>query len=323
VRSLVVILLLGTGLPAAAEGLIQIGTDESVERATITLGQIARFRDFPEARREALAALSLGPSAPPSRARVLTDEAIRSRIERVDPKAIVEVPSQVRVHTAYREIDPKEFREKLERAIRLRMPWESKAVRFSRWSLPAKLAVPAHAHQMTIRFRPEEDFLGRVNATISVSDPEEDAEAKVERAASVEVDARSPVVIAAKALRRGQTLDRKSIRMEERELRELPRGILTSPEQVVGKRVARSVSAGGLLLRPALQLERIVQRNQTIKVEARTDGLDLTMEARALENGVLGQMIRVENPSSRRRFFVEVIGDRRGRVGMSEVGAAP
>jgi flagella basal body P-ring formation protein FlgA len=111
--------------------------------------------------------------------------------------------------------------------------------------------------------------------------------------------------------------------LEERELRELPRRVLTSREQFIGKRVARAISPGGVLLRSSLELERLVRRNDTIRVEAYGDGLELKMEARALENGVLGQIIRVENPTSRRRFLAEVTGERSGRVSLGPVGAGP
>jgi flagella basal body P-ring formation protein FlgA len=142
----------------------------------------------------------------------------------------------------------------------------------------------------------------------------------VERTASVEVDVRQSVVVAARPLRRGHVIDAESVRLEERDLRGLPRGSLTELEEVLGKRIERATGAGVPVLRSSLQLERLVRRSDRIRVEAASSGLELKMEARALENGVLGQVIRAENPTTRRRFLVEITGERRGRVALPGVG---
>ena len=322
-RLLLALLLLFPSEASSAEGLVRIGPDSAVERATITLEEIASFEGLSDERRTALARLSFGPAASPARARVLSGTSIREQILRVDPNVTVEVPPQVRVHTAYREVRAQEVRETLEKAIRLRMPWAPETVRLSRWNLPKTFPVSAHAHRTVIRFRPGEDFLGRVSATVSVIDPTAESPTKVERTAWVEVDVRQPIVVAARTLRRGQVLDAESVRLEERGLRGLPRGILTSLEEVLGTRVERATGDGAPLLRSSLQLERLVRRSDRIRVEAQTPGLELKMDARALENGVLGQVIRAENPTTRRRFLVEVTGERRGRVALPGVGGGP
>jgi flagella basal body P-ring formation protein FlgA len=173
-----------------------------------------------------------------------------------------------------------------------------------------------------IGFRPGEDFLGRVNATVSFVDPSDEAGGRLERTVSVEMDVRQAIVVAARPLRRGETLDPTAVQLEERELRGLPRGVITELEPVLGKRVSRATGEGAPLLRYSLELERLVRRNDPVMIEANSGGLELKMQARALENGVLGQVIRAENPGSRRRFLIEVTGERQGRVALPGVGAA-
>jgi flagella basal body P-ring formation protein FlgA len=319
-RLLLALLLLTPSEASSVEGGVRIPPDTAVEGGTITLGEIAAFERLSGDRRAALARLSFGPSASPARARVLSGDFLREQILRTDPNVIVEVAPQVRIHTAYREVGAREVRERFEKAIRLRMPWAPEAVRLSKWNLPQAFPVAAHAHRTVIRFRPREDFLGRVNATISVTNPNEESAAKVERTASVEVEVRQPVVVAARPLRRGHVIDAESVRLEERDLRGLPRGTLTELEEVLGKRIERATGAGVPVLRSSLQLERLVRRSDRIRVEAASSGLELKMEARALENGVLGQVIRAENPTTRRRFLVEITGERRGRVALPGVG---
>jgi flagella basal body P-ring formation protein FlgA len=320
-RILALLLTLALTGASGSPSVVKIGADPVVERGQITLGDIATFEGLSNERREALGRISFGPAAAPSRERVFSGPSIREQILRIDPIVSVVVPPRVRVHTAYREIPAKQIQSLVERAIKLRMPWSPEAVRLSGWNVPDRATVAAHAHRTVVGFRPGEDFLGRVNATVSFDDATDASGIKVERTVAVELDVRQPIVVAERPLRRGETLDPDSVRLEERELRALPRGVITELEAVLGKRVARATAPGAPLLRTSLELERLVRRNDPVMVEAYTGGLELKLQARALENGVLGQVIRAENPHSRRRFLIEITGERQGRVAMPGVGA--
>jgi flagella basal body P-ring formation protein FlgA len=320
-RTLVVLITLALTGASEAPSVVKIGADPVVEHGQITLGDIATFEGLSEERREALGRISFGPAAAPARERVFSGSSIREQILRIDPIVSVVVPSRVRVHTAYRDVRAREIQSLVERAIQLRMPWSPETVRLSAWNVPDAARVPAHAHRTVIGFRPGEDFLGRVNATVSFDDPADESGVKGERTVSVELDVRQPIVVAARPLRRGETLEPDTVHLEERELRALPRGVITELEAVLGKRVARATTSGAPLLRYSLELERLVRRNDPVMVEAYTGGLELKLQGRALENGVLGQVIRAENPHSRRRFLIEVTGERQGRVAVPGVGA--
>ena len=98
-------------------------------------------------------------------------------------------------------------------------------------------------------------------------------------------------------------------------------GIADSLAEVMSTRYDPSDVRAYELIRKAVDFED--EWEPAIAVEAESPGLALRVEARALENGALGQVIRVENLTSRRRFLVEVTGERRGRVAIRAVGAGP
>ncbi len=319
-----VVLLLLTGDPASAEeARVLVAAEASIEHATIRLGEIASFEGLSEERVTTLSAISFGSAAPPARSRSLSGDAIREKILRADPEVRAVVPPQIRVHTAYRQVRPEDLKRKIERAIRMRMPWDPSTVRLRNWALPAAFAAPAHATRTEIRFRNEEDFLGRVATTLTISDPTDPERGRVVRSATVEVGVRMPIVIAAVALRRGKTIDAESVELEERDLQALPSGVITDLAEIIGKRMAGGVAPGAPIFRRSLQLERLVKRGDRISVEADVPGLELKVVARALETGVLGQTIRVENPISRSRFLVQVTGEREARVPLPGVGDGP
>ncbi len=131
--------LLGAATSAA---VVVIPGDATVEGTEIRLGEIAELRGVDTSLRERLATLSLGRAAAPARERVFSGSTLRRRIHAVHPALHVEVPDQVHVHTAFREITPDFVRSHVERAIRHRMPWSDAAVSFSAWTRRRKRSSP-------------------------------------------------------------------------------------------------------------------------------------------------------------------------------------
>jgi flagellar basal body P-ring formation protein FlgA len=66
-------------------------------------------------------------------------------------------------------------------------------------------------------------------------------------------------------------------------------------DEVVGKIARRSFSPGDLIVREAFTEPFLIKRGETVQLRLQRDGVILTSQARAEENGRLGQMIRVRN----------------------------
>jgi flagella basal body P-ring formation protein FlgA len=320
------LLALALAQDARAQGVVRIQDDVSVEGAAITLGEIATLDGFADPEGERLARLSLGAAAVPGRHRVLSGASLTREIAALAPGAALDVPEAVRVHTAYREITPQYVRERLEQAIRHSMPWPAEAIRFADWKLPPAFAAPAHAEGFLVHFARGEDFLGRVSAEVEPFDtahPEADPGTRLHRSASVELEVRLPVAVAARALARGETLAPEDVRMQPGDLRLLPRNVFTRAEAAIGRRTLRPAAEGTPLTPTHLEAERAVQRGDIVQVAGDLDGIELRADVKALAQGAVGDSIPVENPSTRRRFNVEVTGPGRARLPLPASGDAP
>lgn len=305
---------------AEAQGVVVISADPSVQGPEIRLAEIARFDALAPERVARLAELSLGRSAAPSRARPFSGAALRLRVLEVDPDVRVEVPDEVRVHTAYREIAPEFVRSHVERAIRHRLPWPSDTVHLSGWRLPESFAVPVSAERTLVHFRTDESFLRRVHVEIELVAAEE-TQPPIRRSASVNLRVELPVLITARELRRGAVLGPDDMVREERELGSLPMNVLRDPERAVGLRLARRLAAGTPLVPGYLVSAPLVKRGDPVRIHAERSGLSVVLEARALDAGTLGETIRVENPKTRYRFQVQVSGPGAARMIEPGVGS--
>ncbi len=110
------------------------------------------------------------------------------------------------------------------------------------------------------------------------------------------------------------------VRMERRDLNLVPRDAVTSLERATGQRLRRGIPEGSAITSNQFETEKLVRRGDLLLIDAIAPGLEMRVEARALEAGAIGELIRVENPSSRRRFRAEVTGAGTGQISLNGVG---
>ena len=117
----------------------------------------------------------------------------------------------------------------------------------------------------------------------------------------VEVQIWQAVAIAAVPLQRGQLLTRSDLMLAERTLSQQQRGYVRDPAKVVGYRLKRSLSEGDVITPDSIVAPPLIEKGQRVMLEARAGGLLVQMSGVALEPGMAGELIRVENKESGRQ----------------------
>jgi flagella basal body P-ring formation protein FlgA len=108
----------------------------------------------------------------------------------------------------------------------------------------------------------------------------------------------SPVAIAAHAVVAGSVLAAADLKLEQRDVAELPPGYLDDPAVAVGLTAARPISSGAVLTNQQLVASKAVQRGQAVTLLANAGGMSVRMAGRALTDGFVNQRVRVQNLSS-------------------------
>jgi flagellar basal body P-ring formation protein FlgA len=108
----------------------------------------------------------------------------------------------------------------------------------------------------------------------------------------------SPVTIAARAIVAGSILTDKDVRLEQRDIPELPPGYLDDPTVAVGLTAARPISSGAVITNQYLLGAKAVQRGQTVTLVADSGSMSIRMEGKALSDALVNQRVKVENLSS-------------------------
>jgi flagella basal body P-ring formation protein FlgA len=93
-------------------------------------------------------------------------------------------------------------------------------------------------------------------------------------------------------------LSDKDVRVEQRDITELPPGYIDDPTVAVGLTASRPISGGAVITNQFLLAAKAVQRGQMVTLVADAGGMSVRMSGRALSDGLINQRVRVQNLSS-------------------------
>jgi flagella basal body P-ring formation protein FlgA len=123
----------------------------------------------------------------------------------------------------------------------------------------------------------------------------------------VTVAVMSQVVVAKTELTRGSIITREDLKLEQRDIARLHRGYLDSLEKAIGKTVKYSVRPNQVVTPSRVESPLAVKRNGRVTILAANSSVQVRMSGTALENGSIGERIRVKNRSSNRELEARVI----------------
>lgn len=128
------------------------------------------------------------------------------------------------------------------------------------------------------------------------------------RLTSAEVDAAAPMVVTlARSVAKGVVLTTEDVTLAPAGAR-IPDGIFTDPDDVIGRRTRAAIGEGRAVLLRQLEPDWMVAKGNPVVLVASAGGLSVSAPAEALEDGGMGDVIRVLNLSSQREVKVVVTG---------------
>jgi len=119
-------------------------------------------------------------------------------------------------------------------------------------------------------------------------------------AVALRVSLYTPVLVAKRALVRGDVIGADTTELAERDVLALGYGHIEDPARYLGSRVTRPVAQGAALPPAAIAEPLLVERGATVTLLARGPAIDVRAAGIALEDGAAGARVRVKNASSGR-----------------------
>jgi len=125
---------------------------------------------------------------------------------------------------------------------------------------------------------------------------------------SAQVDIYRPVPVAVKSIGRGDLIDIADIRMEARNISQIPEESLLTTRDISGKAAKRMINAGDVIRPTLLDQPKAISRGENVTITANSGGIQVVMQGTAMTDGKLGQQIRVRNNQSERIISARVVG---------------
>lgn len=305
-------------VPAAAHGLgewlavVRVHPEPSVTGPDILLGEIAAVEAADPALVEELARLPVGRAALPGHARELSVGTVRVRLRHAGlPERLIRIdaPSPTfPVRTRSQIVSGAELAAAAEAAV-----WEQ----VGRWqqelgggslvlACPSAddLSVPAGEVELAVS-RVTGTPPGSVLATVTVGvdgTPHKNVVVRCEARWQMEV------WVVQQLVRRHQVLEGDVVALEVREFTALPRGLVPATEDPAEWRAVRPLTPGTVLAGGAVERVPLVWQGRPVSIVAQAGGVWVGAPGVALQDGRLGDVVRVENASSGFVVRARVVG---------------
>ena len=168
--------------------------------------------------------------------------------------------------------------------------------------------VSVMGHGYSLRVGQEEEKILRGFVTLPV---EIESEGKVQRQLIVSLKVRlfGEALFADRQLERHVTLTDENIGTRYVEMTSMPDDVITSKEDLIGKRTSRIVGAGSVLSESSLELIPLIFRDEPVVLLVRYGHVRLSIKAIAREDGVFGSTIEVQKVDSHERIEAIVIDE--------------
>jgi len=104
-------------------------------------------------------------------------------------------------------------------------------------------------------------------------------------------------LVANRPIATGQVLETSDLQSQVRDLTQFPGGVLTSPDQAVGKTATISIRAGDVLRPELLRSPLAIRQGQQVILVAQGAGFKVSSEGIAMGNATAGQVVPVKTRS--------------------------
>jgi flagella basal body P-ring formation protein FlgA len=289
-----------------AAGPLQLAAESEIRGTAILLADLV-VQDQRKLLPDSLANLSLGPAPLPGQRRIINGGYISSRIRNAgfDQQVIEVAPSaRISVIRASQIVTRREMagwvRDWLERQ---QAEYPGK-MEIGDIRVGQDLTLPVGSVRHVIIPPKNQDLAGKIPLAIHCY---VDGRQMKQVWAVAKIVLRSEVVVARKPLRRHKVITIDDIDVVAMDLAQLPSGVITHPDEVVGRRTQRKIDPNTVLRADLVELPPLVKRKDVVVILAEAPGLSISTLGEVQENGRLGDRIRVTNLDSRKRIYARVV----------------
>jgi len=291
----------------AADIAIMLRPEAEVQGADIRLGEVAEIACAETELQRRLEGLVIGKAPLPGRSRPITADYVRLRLRQLDigaDRMVLGGAERIEVSMPGVEVSEEQIRQIVTGFIKTSGIWGDAEVKVEELMISADRTLPKG--RATYRVLPPRNMRSLATVPLSVVFDVDGRFQKTIRA-TVRVEALAPVVVAARPIGRLRPITGDDLQTEKMDLTELPVGVLTDADDIIGKRARRNIDAGDILRPDLIEMPPLVKRGDMVVIVAESRGIKVTATGEVKSDGLRGERVKVVNLDSNKHFTARVV----------------
>ena len=202
-------------------------------------------------------------------------------------------------------IGEREVKQAVRSHIEENAPWPKDRVRVEYLAAVPEAALTVGASSCQVRSRAGESYIGRTAFTVRFSRGDTFVREETIR---VRIEVLTDVVVTTGGIARDALIDQGDVTVKKKWLDTVTSGVVTDLAEVVGKKAAMRINAGTEITRNMLRSVPVVKKGEVVRILLESGPMMISAVGLCQEDGGQGDLIRVENTSSRKVIFARVTG---------------
>lgn len=287
---------------------IKVKNRSEVDGDKVYLRDIATFSPANDSRINKLQAIEITTSPAPDSLRKINKDFIMYKMANftnAEKDITLTAPDTVTIERSAQVIGKETLKEIFRDYVMDNAPWDSEQIAIDRINTPPSVALPKGDLEWEVHEKQNNNFIGNFSILIDFM---VDGDSLRKIIVSGKISVFKEVVKAARNINRGDIITSEDITLVSEKIKYARKDFVTSTKELIGKRATRRIQADQTIKSGMFEVPPAVEKGDRVVIKAENNELLITATGKALEEGCVGDHIRVVNIGSGR----EIIGTVKG-----------
>ena len=293
---------------------VHVSAMTQIDGKNILLGKIAKIEGNDPDLLKRLSGVVIGRSPLPGRRREVAASTVKRclRQNRIDPdQLLLQIPARVFVERSFIEISREKIKSLVSDYISQNLINNLSDATIKDIRVSEDLKLPGGRITYTVKPPRNSDMAGKIPFTVNF---EVNGKFYKRVWATATIEIFTNVVVTKKPLGRHKPITEDDIEIRKMDLAQLPSGVITDPDVILGQRTRRAIGSHTVLRSNLVEFPPLVKRGDVVVILAETGGLKITTLGQVKKKGRFGERIPVMNFDSKKVLYARVLDSNTVRV---------
>jgi len=199
----------------------------------------------------------------------------------------------------------KEVKDAVKSHVEDNAPWPKDRIRVEFLAAIPETAIPAGSSACQVRSRAGESYIGRTAFVVRFSKGDTFLREETIR---VRIEVLTDVVVSTGSIARDAIVDQSDFTVKKKWLDTATSGVVTDVGEVMGKKATTRINPGTEITKYMLRAVPVVKKGEVVRIVLESGPMMISAIGLCEEDGGRGDLIRVQNTSSKKTVFARVMG---------------